>query len=161
MRELNVRWIGEKTKEMKRERVREIEERARLVKEDRKRRDKNMVWRGVEGDDRGERRKFINEILWKVLGREVKLGRIKERVGGSGEMGALGGNGGDAGQERGAEERKRDQAQMGGESGRRPHDGREDEMEDGRSGQAGKSKGKTGSGNQQETVGEWKKMALR
>lgn len=86
MRELNVRWIGEKTKEMKRERVREIEERARLVKEDRKRRDKNVVWRGVEGDDRGERRKFINEILWKVLGREVKLGRIEERVGGSGEM---------------------------------------------------------------------------
>lgn len=36
-------------------------------------------------------------------------------------------------------------------------DEREDEMEDGRSGQAGK----TGSGNQQEAVGEWKKMALR
>lgn len=36
MRELNVRWIGEKTEEMKRERVREIEERARLVKEDRR-----------------------------------------------------------------------------------------------------------------------------
>lgn len=63
MRELNVRWIGEKAKEMKRERVREIEERARLVKEDKKRRDKNVVWRGVEGDDRGERRKFINKIL--------------------------------------------------------------------------------------------------
>lgn len=61
----------------------------------------------------GERRKFIYEILWKVLGREVKLERIEERVGGSGEMGALGGNGGDAGQEGGAEERKRDQAQMG------------------------------------------------
>lgn len=87
MRELNVRWIGEKTKEMKRERVREIEERARLVKEDRKRRDKNVVWRGVEGDDRGERRKFINEILWKVLSREVKLGRIKERVGREGKWG--------------------------------------------------------------------------
>lgn len=58
MRELNVRWIGEKTKEMKRERVREIEERARLVKEDRKRRDKNVVWRGVEGDDRGGKKKI-------------------------------------------------------------------------------------------------------
>lgn len=56
-----------------------------------------MVCRGIERDDRGERRKFINEILWKVLGREVKLGRIEERVGGSGEMGALGGNGRDAG----------------------------------------------------------------
>lgn len=160
MRELNVRWIEEKIEEMKRERVREIEERARLVKEDRKRRDKNVVWRGVEGDDRGERRKFINEILWKVLGREVKLGRIEERVGESGEMGALGGNG-DAGQEGGAEERKRDQAQMGSESGRRPHDRREDKMEDGRSGQAGKSEGKTGCDNQQEAVGGWKKMALR
>lgn len=89
------------------------------------------------------------------------MGRIKERVGGSGEMSALGGNRGDVGQERGAEERKRDQVQMGGESGRRPDDGREDEMEDGRSGQAGKSKGKTGSDNQQEAVGGWKKMALR
>lgn len=55
MRELNVRWIREKTEEMKRERVREIEERVRLVKEDRKRRDKNVVWRGVEGDDRGKK----------------------------------------------------------------------------------------------------------
>lgn len=161
MRELNVRWIGEKTEEMKRERVREIEERAWLVKEDRKRRDKNVVWRGVEGDDRGKKRKFINEILWKVLGREVKLGRIEERVGGSGKMGTLDRNGGDAGQEGGAEERKRDQAQMEGESGQRPHDDREDEMEDGRSGQAGKSEGKTGSGNQQEAVGGWKKTALR
>lgn len=68
----------------------------------------------------GERRKFINKILWKVLGREVKLGRIEERVGESKEMSALGGNGGDTGQEGGAEERKRDQAQMRGESGRRP-----------------------------------------
>lgn len=49
MRELNVRWIEEKTEEMKREREREIEKRVRLVKEDRKRRDKNVVWRGVEG----------------------------------------------------------------------------------------------------------------
>lgn len=50
MRELNVRWIEEKTEEMKREREREIEKRVRLVKEDRKRRDKNVVWRGVEGE---------------------------------------------------------------------------------------------------------------
>lgn len=50
MRELDVRWIEEKTEEMKREREREIEKRVRLVKEDRKRRDKNVVWREVEGE---------------------------------------------------------------------------------------------------------------
>lgn len=35
---------------MKRKREKEIEKRVRLVKEDRKRRDKNVVWRGVEGE---------------------------------------------------------------------------------------------------------------
>lgn len=46
MRELNVRWIREKTEEMKRERVREIKERARLVKEDR--RGGIRTWSGEE-----------------------------------------------------------------------------------------------------------------
>lgn len=35
---------------MKREREREIEKRVRLVKGDRKKRDKNVVWREVEGE---------------------------------------------------------------------------------------------------------------
>lgn len=62
-------------------------------------------------------------------------------------MGALGGNG-DVGQEGGAEERRRDRAQMEGGGGRRPHyGGEEDEIEDGESGQAGKSERKTGGGN--------------
>lgn len=56
MREMNVRWIEERTERMKRGREREEEERMRKEKEDRQRRERNVVFRGVEGEDRKERR---------------------------------------------------------------------------------------------------------
>lgn len=80
MRELNVKWIKEKLKRMKRERNRELEEGARKEKENRGRRERNVVWRGVEGEDKEERRGFIEEIMWKMLGREVRLRDVEERV---------------------------------------------------------------------------------
>lgn len=63
MREMNVRWIEERTERMKRGRERKEEERVRKEKEDRQRRERHVVFRGVEKEDRKERRCFIIEIL--------------------------------------------------------------------------------------------------
>lgn len=56
----------------------------RKEKEDRRRRERNVVWRGIEEEDREERRCFIIEIMWKVLGRIVRLKGIEERRGKTG-----------------------------------------------------------------------------
>lgn len=76
MRELNVKWIKEKSERMKRE----LEEGARKEKENRGRMERNVVWRGVEGEDKEERKGFIEEIMWKMLGREVRLRDVEKRV---------------------------------------------------------------------------------
>lgn len=54
MRELNKRWIKERIKKMKRKKGREEEKRVRIEKEDRRRRERNVVWKGVVREDREE-----------------------------------------------------------------------------------------------------------
>ncbi|XP_036142107.1 golgin subfamily A member 6-like protein 22 [Monomorium pharaonis] len=71
---------GEKGEDTWRRVERKLEERRRLVE----RRLRNVLWRGVEGEDAEEREEFMRGIMRKELGREMEVGEIMERVGDGG-----------------------------------------------------------------------------
>lgn len=83
-REMNVKWIEERMERKMSEEEKETEEGTRNKKVDRVRRERNMVWREVIGEDKEKRRGYIEEIMRKVLGREVRLRSVEERVGEAG-----------------------------------------------------------------------------
>lgn len=83
-REMNVKWIEERMERKMSEEEKETEEGTRNEKVDRVRRERNMVWREVIGEDKEKRRGYIEEIMRKVLGREVRLRSVEERVGEAG-----------------------------------------------------------------------------
>lgn len=83
-REMNVKWIEERMERKMSEEEKETEEGTRNEKVDRMRRERNMVWRKVIGEDKEKRRGYIEEIMRKVLGREVRLRSVEERVGKAG-----------------------------------------------------------------------------
>lgn len=68
----------------KSEEERETEKEAKNEKVDRGRRKRNVVWRGIIGEDREEKRGYIEKIMRKMLGREVRLRGVEERVGEAG-----------------------------------------------------------------------------
>lgn len=160
MREMNVRWIEERTERMKTGREREEEERVRKEKEDRQRRERNVVFRGVEGEDRKERRCFIIEIMWKVLGRVVRLRGIEERRE-KAERWVLLVKRKEIADKKEVLERGEERASLGGRGGRGlVYGGEEIEMEDDGSGQERKSEREKGSGDKQGVMSRRKKMAL-
>lgn len=58
------------------------EEKTRKLKEMRKKREKNVVWRGVDGENEKERLWLIEEILKRTLRREVVIRSVRKREGG-------------------------------------------------------------------------------
>ncbi|XP_036146231.1 trichohyalin-like [Monomorium pharaonis] len=81
----------DRRKEMEERTRSRLEERKRVTQkerrraageeEDKRRREKNVVWRGVEGEDGEERRFFVEGIMERVLGRRVTIDRVEERKG--------------------------------------------------------------------------------
>lgn len=79
----------EEEKRKKEERIRrkmeereEKEEREREEEERRRKRERNVVWGGIVGKDREERRMYVENVAKSVLGRKVDMGRVEERGGG-------------------------------------------------------------------------------
>lgn len=83
-REMNVKWIEERMERKMSKEEKETEEGTRNEKVDRVRRERNMMWREVIGEDKEKKRGYIEEIMRKVLGREVRLRSVEERVGEAG-----------------------------------------------------------------------------
>lgn len=56
------------------------EEAERKLEEERRQRERNVIWRGVEGDDEEKRFWLVEEIVKRTLGREVGIrGVVKRR----------------------------------------------------------------------------------
>lgn len=49
------------------------------MEEERRKRERNVIWRGVEDEDEEERLWLVEEILKRTLRREVGIKKVKER----------------------------------------------------------------------------------
>lgn len=72
---------GERGEDQERERRLEEAERERKMKEERKSRERNVIWKGVGGDNEEKRLWSVEEILKRILGREVGVRGMEERRG--------------------------------------------------------------------------------
>lgn len=52
------------------------------MEEERRKRERNVIWRRVEGEDEEEKLWLVEEILKRTLRREVGIKKVKERKGG-------------------------------------------------------------------------------
>lgn len=75
------RRIEGKEERLRREREKEEEERGRKAKGERRRRERSIVWRGIEGEDKEERRAFVEGIMKRALGKMAATRRAEERIG--------------------------------------------------------------------------------
>lgn len=88
--------IEERAEKIRRERERREEEkkereRRGARKKKKKKGEKNVIWKGVEGEDQEERRCLMKGIMERVLGRVVGIKGVEERIGEAEE--SIGGHG--------------------------------------------------------------------
>lgn len=76
------RWLEKREKRMRGVRRQEEEKKTRKLKEMRKKRERNVVWRGVDGENEEERLWLVEEILKRTLRREVVIRNVRKRKGG-------------------------------------------------------------------------------
>jgi len=70
----------EKKREVEKARWRTLgERREELVRRERRRR--NLIWRGIEGDSKRERKGYLRGIIERALGREAEVREVEERLG--------------------------------------------------------------------------------
>lgn len=75
------RWLEEREERMRRERRREEKEKARKLEEESKKRERNVIWRDIDGKNEEERLWLVEEILKRTLKREVVIRSMRERKG--------------------------------------------------------------------------------
>lgn len=76
--------IKEKEERIRRGRERGEKEKERREEEERWKRERNVIWREIEGEDLKERRYMVKEIMRKALSRIAGIRGIEERKGEAG-----------------------------------------------------------------------------
>lgn len=78
------RWFEKRGEKIRRERKLEEAERERKMEEEKRSRERNVIWKGVGGDNEEKRLWSVEEILKRILGREVGVRGMEERRGDGG-----------------------------------------------------------------------------